>query len=475
MPTTAATTPSAPLSAPPANAVLGAFLAEWRGRALPPEVTHEARRALLNSLGASVGAAAHPTVAILRDGALRSAPSGSPSHILWLGDAVVADQAALVNAALMHVLDFDDTHLATYCHPAPPVFSALLAEGERVDASGTALLQAAALGMEVELLVARALFPSHYLRGNHISATTGAVGAAAACAVLHGLDAEQSAHALGLAMATAAGSVETIGTMGNAYGVGNAARGGVAAAWLAGRGLTTARTALDGEKGMLRASSDEHAAGKLDGLLAALGSDWQVLRNSYKRFATETITQAPLECVFDMLAEIDPVRRGALTSVRLTTAPIVVDVVRQRSAKIGGGPPRDELEATFDIRYCVAAAWLAGTWSHDQLLPEAIESPTVRALRERIEVVGDPSVGVEDATLLFRFADGSEVERSVRGFRGSEHHPMSDGELRAKLVTAADGALDDGAAARIADATLAFGGDGDSCRDLMRLLRLPGR
>ena len=52
---------------------------------------------------------------------------------------------------------------------------------------------------------------------------------------------------------------------------------------------------------------------------------------------------------------------------------------------------------------------------------------------------------------------------------------MSDGELRAKLVTAADGALDDGAAARIADATLAFGGDGDSCRDLMRLLRLPGR
>lgn len=469
--TTAAAAPSPP---PPANAVLGAFLAEWRGRALPAEVTHEARRALLNSLGASVGAAAHPTVAILRAWAQRAAPADAPSHVLWLGDPAPADQAALVNAALMHVLDFDDTHLGTYCHPAPPVFAALLAEGERVDADGAELLQAAALGMEVELLVARALFPSHYLRGNHISATAGAVGAAAACAVLHGLDAGQCAHALGLAMATAAGSVETIGTMGNAYGVGNAARGGVAGAWLARHGLTTARTAFDGEKGMLRSSSDERDPGKLDALLAALGSDWQVLRNSYKRFATETITQAPLECVFDVLAQVDPVRRGRLESVRLTTAPIVVDVVRQRSAKIGGGPPRDELEATFDIRYCVAAAWLAGEWTHDQLLPEAIESPATRGLRERIEVIGDPGLGVEDAACVFRFADGSEIERSVRGFRGSEHHPMTDGELRAKLVTAADGVLDEGAAESIANAVLALGAT-SRCRDLVAQLRLPGR
>ena len=36
------------------------------------------------------------------------------------------------------------------------------------------------------------------------------------------------------------------------------------------------------------------------------------------------------------------------------------------------------------------------------------------------------------------------------------------------------GVIPKDAAARIADATLAFGGDG-SCRDLMRLLRLPGR
>lgn len=454
----------------PVNTTLATFLAGWRDRALPTEVTHEAGRALLNSLGASVGACGHPAVTILREWSLRTSARTEPAHLHWFGDAVSAEQAALVNTALMHVLDFDDTHLATYCHAAPPVFAAVLAEAERLDASGAEVLQAAVLGIEVELLVARALFPSHYLRGNHISATAGAVGAAAACSVLSGLDAGQIESALGLAMASAAGLIETIGTMGNAYGVGNAARTGVVTAWLAGHGLTTAPTVLEGEKGMLRAGSDETNE-KLAALTGGLGRDWQILANSYKYFATETITQAPLECVFNVLRRIEPARRAALAGITLKTAPIVVDVVRQRGAKIGGGPPADDLEAMFDIRYCVAAAWLAGDWTHEQLLPAAVANPLVRALRERIDVVGDAALGVEDADCVFHFDDGTAIGERVLGFRGSSTNPMSDDELRAKFTTAAAGRMTPAAAEEVVEGALSLGRFG-SCREFVRLLRL---
>ena len=89
--------------------------------------------------------------------------------------------AALLNGALGHSLDFDDTHADSSLHPSAPVVPAAFAVGEMVGASGRDVLTAIVAGYEVCCRLGNALDPtSHYARGFHPTATAGTYGAAAA-------------------------------------------------------------------------------------------------------------------------------------------------------------------------------------------------------------------------------------------------------------------------------------------------------
>ena len=71
--------------------------------------------------------------------------------------------AALVNGISSHVLDYDDTHLATIIHPAGPIAAALFALSEEHHMTGAEFLHAFILGIEVECRLGKAIYPSHQL------------------------------------------------------------------------------------------------------------------------------------------------------------------------------------------------------------------------------------------------------------------------------------------------------------------------
>ena len=74
--------------------------------------------------------------------------------------------AALLNGALGHSLDFDDTHADFSLHPSAPVVPAAFAVGEMVGASGRDVLTAIVAGYEVCCRLGNPLDPtSHYARG----------------------------------------------------------------------------------------------------------------------------------------------------------------------------------------------------------------------------------------------------------------------------------------------------------------------
>ena len=76
--------------------------------------------------------------------------------------------AALLNGALGHSLDFDDTHADSSLHASAPVVPAAFAVGEMVGASGRDVLTAIVAGYEVCCRLGNALDPtSHYARGFH--------------------------------------------------------------------------------------------------------------------------------------------------------------------------------------------------------------------------------------------------------------------------------------------------------------------
>ena len=135
---------------------------------------------------------------------------------------------------------------ATVMHPAAPVAPGLFALAELRPVSGRDLLHAFILGVEISCRVGLGVMPTHYRRGWHITATCGIFGAAAACARLLGLDARQTAWALGHAATQSASLVESLGSMAKSLGVGNAAKNGLVAALFAEGGFTGPAEPIEG-------------------------------------------------------------------------------------------------------------------------------------------------------------------------------------------------------------------------------------
>ena len=423
------------------------FAQQWQARGIPDDVLHEAKRLLLNQLKASVGATDHTAIRILHDWATDGGAHHQRAHVLWFGTPASAQQAAMVNGALFEVLDFHDTYIPTFMHAVSAVLPALLASAEVGGQSGQQLLTALALGLEIELACATILMPTGYYRGYVPAGLVGGVGAAAACSILAGLDAVPMRNALGLAMISAFGLYESVGSMALSYITGATARSGLSAFELAQRGLDAPRTAFEGEKGMFVTHTDESRE-KIDGVLASLGKTWRIFGQSYKTIPTETITHGPVECVLELL----PRARGrTIQRMRFSVEPIVVKIADERRERFGN--PDSELTARFDLRFCAAAAWQRGKFTLDEMRAGAYRDEKILDLRSRIDLIADPERKTFDGCALeITFADQSTESIVIDNFLGSPGRRMSDAQLAEVFSRAAADLLPAGRAAAILDA-----------------------
>src|ERR1700758_1924034 len=217
---------------------LAAYVADLKFDDIPPQVLERAKVLTLDFLGSAIRA--------------RREAESTPSLVKMLealkldgnGEATVFGDdktwtpavAALLNGALGHSLDFDDTHADSSLHASAPVVPAAFAVGEIVGASGKDVLTAIVAGYEVCCRLGNAVDPtSHYARGFHPTATAGTFGAAAAAGKLCGLTTTQLVSAVVGAGSQAAGSLQFLvnGAWNKRFQVGAAAMNGVVAATLA--------------------------------------------------------------------------------------------------------------------------------------------------------------------------------------------------------------------------------------------------
>ena len=426
---------------------LGEFLNSHAENGVPAEAIHEAKRLLLNQLKASVGASQQPVVRLLSAQAPPPPADGRSARMLWLGGSTTPAHAAMVNGALFEVLDFHDTYIPTYLHAVSAIAPAVLAAAEAGHQTGAEVLGALALGVEAELACAEILMPTGYFRGFVPLGLVGGVGAAAACAVLGRLDESQTRHALAVAMCTAGGVYASVGSMTLPYITALQARNGLEACQMAQAGLEGPITAFEGDKGMLESYSDEKAE-KIDGVLSELGSTWRIHGQSYKTMPTETITHAPLECTLELLGRASGRRVDAM---RFGVCPIVVSIADERFERFG--IPSSDLEARFDLRFCVAAAWIRGRFTLAEMAPDAYEDNEILDLRRRVELVADQNRPTFDGCWLeIRYTDGSTDRVNIDAFAGTVANPLSDGRLRDVFVATASEVLDPSRADQIADA-----------------------
>jgi 2-methylcitrate dehydratase PrpD len=420
-----------------------AQIAEWATKPppLPDSVRHIAIRALIDTVGVSIGGGGEPAPQMLASRTVRQAAEGLSTLMTRDGRTVPA-AAALVNGTAAHALDFDDVSGAYDGHPSCPVLPAAIAAAEARGASGEDLLVAYTLGIETASAVGASLGRWNYTRGFHTTSVVGVIGAAVAAGLLFELDEAALQRALGIAASYAGGLKKNFGTMTKPFHAGLAARAGVEAAELATEGFTADEDIFSGKIGMLAVfGASEPLATLLDN---DPGREWLVEAPgiALKKYPCCYMLARALDGTLALKEGLDTEQ---IRSVEVVVQPGGVSAVIHDRPKTG-------LEGKFSVPYSVAAALVDGEIKLATFTDEAVMRPEVRSLMDRIEYreASDPedeggngfSVAERGyARVKFVTRSGEEQETFVRTPRGAPGEPFTREEVDAKFIDATGAVL----------------------------------
>lgn len=349
------------------------FIHEVAWDSFPEAVRNQARRCLLDTLGAALAGRQTPLSAIIHEHA--AAVYGGRGAHLWLdGREVSPPGAALAHGSTIDALDIHDGHNLVKGHAGAALVPATLAmagsgPGDLPD--GRELLTALVMGYEVALRAGISLHASAC--DYHTSGAWNALGCAAIAARRLGLDRAATRHALGIAEYHGPRSQmmrcidhPTMVKDGSGWG----AMAGVSAALLAGRGFTGAP-----------AVTLEDPAGEAG--WADLGGRWRILEQYFKPQAICRWAQPAVEAVL----HLQRLGRFDLSRVREVRVHSFHEAVRLTVRR-----PANTEEAQYSLPYPVAAALTHGRLGPSALLEPALTDTRILALADRVALIEDPAL-----------------------------------------------------------------------------------
>ncbi|MEO8754223.1 MAG: MmgE/PrpD family protein [Casimicrobiaceae bacterium] len=380
-------------------------------------------------LAGSREALANPLLRVLPK---HSATSGAAPALLVGTQAFAAPaDAALFNGAVAHALDYDDTNHPAYAHPSAVLVPALLALAPVVNATGTALIDAYIIGLEVFGKLGRALNTAHYKRGWHATATFGTLAAAMAAGRVLGLDEARMTMALGIAASSAGGLRASFGTMMKPLHAGQAARNGVLAALLAREGFAGSDVALEHEYGfgpVFNAGVPYDFAS-----FAELGRPLEILSEyglALKMYPSCGATHPGIEAGIALHGEIGnvPLRHIRAGVCEMAFAPLIYTM------------PNAPLEGKFSLHFCLAAALVEGRVGLTTFTDAKIHDPVLRALVPKITMELEPALrdDTEFATVVSVETErGKRYERTVMLAAGKPERWFTPAQLHDKFADCA--------------------------------------
>lgn len=248
---------SVPSDAPTKIAMTGAVVDRARqlsASTLPENIQTLGKQCVLDWFAVALAGSDEPLVRMLVEQVEEDGCTPAVT-VVGRGAKFGVRQAALLNGAMGHAIDYDDVNIAGHGHITAAVLPAALATAEIRRKSGAQLLRAFVAGYEAAVMVGRFVGREHYDRGFHGTATIGTYGAASASALLMDLGAETTARALGIAGTQAAGLKAQFGTMCKPLHAGKANENGILGAQLASRGFTGRLDILECVQGFAQTQS----------------------------------------------------------------------------------------------------------------------------------------------------------------------------------------------------------------------------
>ena len=449
---------------------LADYVAGFSLASIPQATRERAKYLMLDAIGIAYASTQYDFAHRIHNGIAAMAEGGSNSLIGFPGTMPLRD-AILFNAALVHGLDYDDTHVRAIIHATASAFPCALSVSESVQASGSAMLAAYVLGVEIAVRVSDAAGGKFHDRGFHPTGVAAHFSTALQAGWLYGLTPRQLVMAQGLMGSTAAGSQEFLeeGAWNKRMHPGWAGVAGVTAAHLARAGYKGPTKVYEGRFGLYPNYLGEHAASvRYEGIAQTLGKVWEVHGVAIKPYPICHLIHACADAML-LLRE-----KHALHAEDIER---IVALVPEKSLHLIAEPhatkirPANEYDAKFSTQFVLATCLIKGRFGLAELMDDVLRDPQILQLAAQVECVADPesrypeffSGGVE-----IHLRDGRTLGHHEPVNRGAGDRALTEAEIEQKYYDNALLAVSRSKAEAVRDAVLEI--ERYSAVDFARLL-----
>ncbi len=164
-----------------------------------------------------------------------------------------------------------------------------------------------------------------------------------------------------------------------------------------------------------------------------LGRDFNLRRNTYKPYPCGIVNHPTIEACIE-LHRTHSLKSSDIAAVRLTVAPLVLDLCNQQNITRG-------LQGKFSVYHGAAIGLVRGRAGLDDYTDAAVNDPDVKRVRERATATGDPALTEDQARVEVELVDGRRVTWSIEQSLGNIHRPLSDEQLGEKFLMCSERAL----------------------------------
>jgi 2-methylcitrate dehydratase len=388
---------------------------------LAPEVIHEVKRRILDSIGVATAAFDEDAPAAARRYAgAHLDPKGAT---IWgAGQRAGPEIAGFANGVAVRYLDFNDTYLSLEpLHPSD-VIPALFALAEAGGRPPRDLITAIAVAYEIPVTLCDAASLRRH-GWDHVNYL--AIGAAAGAGRLLELAPERIEHAISIATVPHASMRQTR--------VGELSMWKGAAAAKA--GFTGPNEPLEGEMGFCRQllAGDGWPHAPLE-RIDAKAPPARILDTYIKFWPVEYHAQSAVDAALQLRNDLAG-QQDRIADIRIETFQASYDIIAKDPEK---WDPRTRETADHSIQFIVCAALQDGDVTMNTFELDRIRRPdTLALLREHVGVESDPDLtegypeGIPNR-ITVTTTEGTTFVREVRYPRGHARNPMSDDEVAEK-------------------------------------------
>ncbi|NKQ56876.1 MmgE/PrpD family protein [Amycolatopsis sp. K13G38] len=448
----------------PIAEIFGEFAAKTTLDDIPAEVVERARHLALDSVGVALAATDQEFTRRARRALARLGSGDQP--VLGLPDRLGPREAAMLNAVLVHGLDFDDTHVGAVTHVSASALPVGLAAAIQHDRSSADLLAAYILGIEISARVGEVARGGFHDAGFHPTGLAGAFGASVAAAKLAGLEARGITAAQQIVGSMASGILEFLeeGAWTKRLHPGWAANAALTASAFAAEDWPGPTAVYEGRYG-LYATHLQQREWDTGAMTDGLGEHWELLKTAVKPYPSCHFTHAFADAIL-FLRERDGFGAADIERIRCLIHPtpgaVVCEPIENKRK------PRDDYDAKFSLPFIAGACVSRGRLTLAEFADEALADNEILELAQLVDIAGDPDSRFPhaySAAVEIALKDGRTLTRREDINRGHAERPLSHEDIRAKFTGNAGAE-----AAEVRAHVLALGTEG-SARDFAEKLR----